>query len=368
MPDIMGLINLRDVNFYHELNANRPLAAVPYAGKFRLIDFTLSSLVNAGVGDIGILLPISSNSIMDHLRGGKEWNLAKIKDGLFYLPPDPDDLHVKEGCSINAYFKNMRFVDRGLKKYIIISFCDSAYNADFNQIMEEHESQKADITLVYTKQFRNLNGRSRTLNIDKDGTVTKISSFGKTKIGDNLFLRCLIMECKIFKEIVTEAHAAGKDSLCEEINARLGKLKVHGFLYTEYVAKIDSLADYFRASMDLLNLDVWKELFFKGDRRIHTKVKNEIPTKYLDDAKVQNSLLANGAIVEGTVENSILSRRVTVGKGAIVRNSIIMQYSKIGEGAVLDGVVCDKSVIVSPGRVLKGTPEKPYYISKGMKL
>ena len=132
MTDIIGLLNLRDVNFYHELNANRPLAAVPFAGKFRLIDFTLSSLVNADVGDIGILLPISSNSIMDHIRGGKEWNLAKIKDGLFYLPPDPDDVHIKEGCSINSYFKNMRFVDRGLKKYIILSFCDSAYNADFN--------------------------------------------------------------------------------------------------------------------------------------------------------------------------------------------------------------------------------------------
>ncbi|MCH3914598.1 MAG: glucose-1-phosphate adenylyltransferase subunit GlgD [Acidaminococcaceae bacterium] len=368
MTDIIGLLNLRDVNFYHELNANRPLAAVPFAGKFRLIDFTLSSLVNADVGDIGILLPISSNSIMDHIRGGKEWNLAKIKDGLFYLPPDPDDVHIKEGCSINSYFKNMRFVDRGLKKYIILSFCDSAYNADFNKIMEEHESTKSDVTMIYSIQNRNLSGRSRTLTVDKDDNVTKISPFGNTKIGDKLFLRCLIMECKTFKEIVVEAHAEGKTSLCEEINARLDKLKVHGYKYTEYVAKIDSLADYFRASMDLLNLNIWKELFFNGDRRIHSKVKNEIPTKYLDNAKVQNSLLANGAVVDGTVENSILSRRVTIGEKAIVRNSILMQYCKIGEGAILDGVVCDKSVTISPGRVIKGTPEKPYYISKGMKL
>ena len=368
MPDIMGLLNLRDVNFYHELNANRPLAAVPFAGKFRLIDFTLSSLVNAGVGDIGILLPIGGNSIMDHLRGGKEWDLAKIKDGLFYLPPDPEDVHVKEGCSINAYFKNMRFVDRGLKKYIIISFCDSAYNADFDKIMEEHESVRADVTLVYTKQQRGLSGRSRTVEVDKDGNVTKLSAFGKTKIGDNLFLRCLIMESKTFKEIVLEAHKEGKASLCEEINRRIPQLKVHGFKYTEYVAKIDSLADYFRASMDLLNMDIWKEVFFNGDRRIHTKVKNEIPTKYLAGAQVHNSLLANGAIVDGTVDNSILSRRVTVAKDAVVRNSILMQYCQIGAGAVLDGVVCDKSVIISPGRVLKGTPEKPYYISKGMKL
>ncbi len=368
MPDVIGLLNLRDVNFYHELNANRPLAAVPFAGKFRLIDFTLSSLVNAGVGDIGILLPISGNSIMDHLRGGKEWNLAKIKDGLFYLPPDTEDIHVKEGCSINSYFKNLRFVDRGLKKYIILSFCDSAYNADFDKIMEEHENQKADVTMIYTKQVRPLTGRSRTLEVNQEGRVTKISSFGKTKIGDNVFLRCLIMECKTFKEIVTEAHADGKPSLCEEINARLDKLKVHGFKYTEYVAKIDSLADYFRASMDLLDMNVWKDLFFNGDRRIHTKVKNEIPTKYLDHAKVTNSLLANGAIVEGTVENSVLSRKVTVGKNAIVRNSILMQYCDVGEGAVLDCVVSDKSVIISPGRILKGTPEKPYYISKGMKL
>ena len=368
MPDIIGLLNLRDVNFYHELNSNRPLAAVPFAGKFRLIDFTLSSLVNAGVGDIGILMPIGGNSIMDHLRGGKEWNLAKIKDGLFYLPPDPDDIHIKEGCSINSYFKNMRFVDRGLKKYIILSFCDSAYNADFARIMEEHEKVKADITMIYTKQTRELTGRSRILQVDKEGNVTHLSPFGKTKIGDNIFLRCLIMECKTFKEIVLQAHKEGKTSLCEEINKRIPQLKVHGYQYKEYVAKIDSLADYFRASMDLLNMDIWKALFFNGDRRIHTKVKNEIPTKYLAEAQVHNSLLANGAIVDGVVENSILSRRVTIGKDAIVRNSILMQYCKVGEGAVLDGVVCDKSVTISPGRVLKGTPDKPYYISKGMKL
>lgn len=368
MSDVMGLLNLRDVSIHHELLANRPLASVPFAAKYRLIDFTLSGLVNAGVDDVGILLPARANSILDHIRAGKEWNLSRISGGIFYMPPDEADVNLPEESTINSYYKNLRFVERGLKKYIIISFCDCVHNADFADIMDFHLSKRADVTLLYCKQMRELKGKSRALTLDRQERVTGISEFEKTRVGDNLFLRCMLLESKLFRKIVEKAHAERKDGFGDVLIPLLGELRIYGCKYNGYVAKIDSLEAYYKANMDLLRPAVWKELFCNDDRRIHTKVRNEVPAKYMDNSSVHNCLVANGAWIEGTVENSILSRRVVVSEGAVVHSSILMFGCFVSQGAVLDGVVCDKNVFISPGKKLSGRPGKLLFIPKGTEL
>ncbi len=164
---------------------------------------------------------------------------------------------------------------------------------------------------------------------------------------------------------VEYAFAKDEESFFDDvIGQHLDNLRVFGYNYTGYSARIDSVPAYYKASMDLLDIKTWRNLFFNGELRIHTKILDEAPAKYLAGAMVANSMVANGCIVDGTVENSILSRQVKVGRNAVIRNSIIMQNCVIGDDARLDGVICDKNGAIQAGAVLKGTPEKPLCIAK----
>lgn len=364
--DIIGLVNLREDNPLRELNDRRPLATIPVGGKFRLIDFTLSNMVNAGIANVGLLLSPQSRSVLDHIRSGKEWGLARKGDGLFYMPEDLEDIqHPVEG-DISSYYKNLLFVKRGNKRYVLLTGCDTVQNIDYDEVLHFHRHHNADATMIYQKQKYAFGREGYALIVDKQNRVIGIDAKPEIQAGENLYQRGIIIEGEVFQHCIRRAYAKGYTHLVTDVLKRnVDRLRIFGYNYQGYAKRIDSVNAYFQVNMDLLDMQVWRDLFFKDKQHhIYTKIKDEAPAKYMEEAHIHNSLVANGCIIEGHVENSILFRKVRVGKNAVIRNSIIMQRTVVGDDAQLDYVACDKNTVIQPEAVLSGTKENPLCIGK----
>lgn len=329
------------------------------------MDFALSSMVNAGVDTVGLLLPFHSRSVLDHVRSGKEWNLARKQRGLFYLPVDTEsEVSAPQPGDIHMYYKNLRFVEVEQNRYLLLSGCDVVHNTDYDAVFHFHRAHNADITLVYKELTEDTAGEAWVVETGGSGRIHSLKRQVGAKAGEKLFLGAVLLNGDLFVTMVRQAYAQDPNQYLKDVLARNVKhLRIYGYEYKGYAKRILSLEDYFRASMDMLDINKWREVF-RRDRKIYTKIKDEAPAKYMADAKVTNSLVANGCIIEGTVENSILFRKVRVGRNAVVRNSILMQNTVIGDEAQLDYVLCDKNRSIQPEARLAGTAEEPLTIVK----
>jgi len=367
--DLMGIINLNEPEEYlGNLTRERPMAAVPFAGRYRLIDFTLSNMVNSGITNVGIFVQHNYRSLMDHLRSGKEWDLARKRDGLFILPPAYSRFPMKmhRGDAHNFY-ANLDYIIKSPPKNVLITGVNMITNLDYREAFAFHQRIGADITILYA-EMENLGQERiplRTLTINEAGRITKIVDYDGKEGSHKISLSMFIMEKKMLIELIKNCISQGDDDFARHcIIKNCERLKIYGYCHQGYVAPIVSLQSYFRHTMSLLNPEIWKELFFKSGL-IYTKVKDEPPSKYTDQAEVVNSLVATGCHIEGKVENSILFRNVKVHKGAAIKNSIIMQQGEIGSKACLENIICDKDVHITAHKHLKGEENYPLVIKKG---
>ena len=364
--DMLGLINIREDAPIIELNERRPLATAPIGGRFRLIDFALSNMVNAGVQDVGLLLPAASRSILDHIRSGKEWGLARKGDGLFYLPMEPEEIGKPYEGDVATYYKNLTFVKRGNRKYILITDAHTVENIDFDDVLHFHRRHNADVTMIYQEMPKDCSENGYSLTLEADDRVTGIVPQTQFQTGDRQYQRTLLIDSEIFQHYVRRAYAKGyKDMIDDVLKQNMTRLRVFGYKFSGYAKRVSSLSSYFQVNMDILHPKIWQELFLKDSQHhIYTKIKDEAPAKYMEEAHVTNSIIANGCVIEGRVENSVLFRKVHVGHNTVIRNCIIMQHSIIGDNADLNYVACDKSTIIQPEAILAGTKDSPLCISK----
>ncbi|SFM16770.1 glucose-1-phosphate adenylyltransferase subunit GlgD [Pelosinus propionicus] len=369
MIDLMGIINLNEAEEHiGELSRSRSLASIPFAGRYRLIDFVLSNMVNSEISNVGIFIQHKYRSLVDHLRSGKDWDLARKRDGLFVLPPayTRTPMQVHRGDVENLY-SNLDYIYQSRQRYVIIAGANIVSNMDYRGILEYHKNTEADITVLYTKANCGTHDcvRSNILGLGPEGRVLSISEFKDTGGYQNMSIDMFIMKKDLLIELVNGCIARGDyDFVKHCIIKNVKRLKVYGYHHPGYVARISSLQSYFQHSMELLNPHIWKELFFKSGL-IYTKVKDEAPAKYIHETEVTNSLIASGCYVEGKVENSILFRGVKVHKGAYIKNSVIMQKGNIGSGVILENVICDKDVHITANKQLKGEYSYPLVIKKG---
>ncbi|WP_270181988.1 glucose-1-phosphate adenylyltransferase subunit GlgD [Alkalihalobacillus sp. CinArs1] len=364
MRKVVGVINLIDEkNDLSELTSHRSFASVPFAGRYRLIDFSLSSMTNAGINTVAVFTREKYRSLLDHLGSGKEWDLDRHQGGLFFQPPASEE-RIENG-DIRSFYENLSYFKRSLSNYVVVTNGKLVWNVDFNSVIDEHEENGADITLVY-KPCDDPYVSGNTYNVlytNEENRVEKLNLDVEPLPGDDVYLNTFVMKSSLLISIVEESMETGKyKSVNEAIASNLERYNVHGCHFGGYVTFIDNVESYYRYSMELLDPNVTQELFYnKGP--IYTKVKHEAPAKYDESSTVANSLIANGCKISGTVENSILFRGIRVGKGAIIRNSIIMQKCEIGEGAVIENVILDKDVSVSPHEKVTSEDE-PRVIAK----
>ncbi|MDR2005680.1 MAG: glucose-1-phosphate adenylyltransferase subunit GlgD [Acidaminococcales bacterium] len=366
MNNVMGLINLHENTVKLDaLTQTRPLAAVPFGSKYRMIDFALSNMVNSGVHNVGILIPEHSGALIQHLRAGKDWDLDRKHEGLFLLIPTPRTPLAGTG-DVDYYSQHLDYLLDAKQEYVILSASQFLCNLNYGLALEYHQKSKADATLIYRRLGSNETRPSDAvmLSLDDDRFITDMEIAPPQSKSRNLYMSMAITGRKLLIDVITNAMSRGGGDYVRQLQANLKNLRLNAWEFTGYTANISDVREYYRHHMALLNQAVWRDLFFRNGH-IYTKVKDSVPTKYLSEAKVENSILANSCQINGSVKNSVLFRSVHVAKGAVVKNSIIMQYSYIGSGARLENAICDKDVEITPGRSLKGDPLYPLVIKKG---
>lgn len=374
---VAGLVfsNIHDNNV-PELTHKRTMASVPFGGRYRLIDFTLSNMVNADITKIGIITHYNYQSLMDHLGSGKDWDLSRSSGGLKILPPfvtayDNTTNSVQPYSSrLEAMMGAYNFISHSTEDYFVLSDCDTVCNIDLRDVIDFHIENHADITIVAQNTYLT-KAEASTSTIVETGETGRIYNLlhSPTNLEGNLNL-CLnifVLKREYLANIILDSLARGYKSFTKDIIAR-HKDTAKFMMYDKfdgYYASITSLDKYYRCSMELLDKNVKENIFGIKNRPIFTKVKNSAPARYLENSSVKNSLIADGCVIEGTVENSILFRGVKVGKGTVIKNSIIMQNTFVGDNVNLNCVICDKNAVIKNGRTLSGHETHPFSIGKG---
>ena len=368
MGNVLGLVfaNMHDMTV-GDLTKNRTMGSILFGGRYRLIDFPLSNMVNSGITNVGVITKSNYQSLLDHLGSGREWDLSRKKGGLYILPPFGNVSSKLYRGRIEALYGVMNFIKNALADYVVLSDCDIVTNMDFKPIVEQHVSTGADITVVahtgvYTSEDVKM---STVLSTDESGKVKGVLIQPDISGTCTASLNIFVMSKQFLLDMVTDAIARGDVSFeTDVLQAKCSELNIMAYKYSNYFSKISSVASYLKANQELLDPENAKKIFLPK-RAIYTKVSDNAPAKYDLDCKVTNSLIADGCIVEGEVENSVLFRGVRVGKGAKVKNSILMQGTVVGEKSDVNYLITDKNVHIGANHILNGAPSYPMFVGKG---
>ena len=375
---VAGLIfsNKQDQGF-PEMTRRRTTASIPFACRYRLIDFPLSNMVNSDITTIGVVTHYNYQSLMDHIGAGKDWDLARRSGGIKILPPYVTAFENHAAgklyeSRLEALMGSVNFINRCGADYIVLSDCDVIMNIDLSAVIEEHIKNDAYITMVAKKVNAKdalFGHNADVLGIAEDGRVTSLSFTAPSKGNFYAHTNLMVVSRADLQNIVSDSIAHRYTSFSNDIIARqLKKKNIRAYVYDGFCASVNSLESYFNVSMKMLEDDVRADLFSNRDRQIFTKVRNSAPTKYDSAAKISNSMIADGCTIEGEVENSIIFRGVHVGRGAVVKNCILLQDTYVGDNVSLNCVVADKNVIIKEGRNLSGHKTMPFFIDKGLSI
>jgi len=368
MGSVLGLVfaNMHDTTL-GDMTKNRTMGSVMFGGRYRLIDFPLSNMVNSGISEVGVITKSNYQSLLDHLGSAREWDLARKKGGLYILPPFGNVESTLYRGRIEALYGAMSFIKHSRAKYVILSDCDVVTNIDYKPIVAAHIESGADITAVaHTGVYSSDDIKTSTVfNVDADKNVTSVLINPDISGTCTTSLNVFVMSMDFLIETVNDAMARGNVSFERNIlQEKCRELKIKIYEYDNYFSKLNSPESYFKSNMALLEPENARKLFVPK-RSIYTKVSDNAPVKYDLDSKVSNSLIADGCIIEGEVENSVLFRGVKVGKGAKVKNCILMQGTVVGDNAELNYLITDKNVSICENHILTSSPQYPMYVGKG---
>lgn len=356
-----------------ELTSVRTMASLPFGCRYRLIDFPLSNMVNSGITKIGIIAHNNYQSLMDHIGTGKDWDLARRSGGIKILPP----FITAYDSGNNKLYRNRlealmgvtNFISKCSEEHIVLSDCDFICNIDLDEVIEHHKKSNADMTIV-TRTLKAddvvpAEGVAK-FTVDNDGWATDVVAYRGGEEQKDVSTNIMVFNRLFLLNIINDAISHGYKHFYQEMIAgRLASSRIGCYHYDGVYLHVSSLASYFDCSMQLLKPEVRDGLFGVQDRAIFTKLRNSAPTVYAEGSKVTNSYVADGCVIEGTVENSIIFRGVHVGKGTVVKNSILLQDTFTGTNVSLNCVITDKNVVVRNDRVLSGHESMPFFISKG---
>ena len=368
--DVSGIIfaNSRDESL-GRMTAVRSMASMPFGGRYRLVDFCLSNLVNAGITNVGVITKANYRSLMDHIESGAFWDLDRKRGGVHLLPPFNISGARRYHGYVEALYGAMDFLNRCNSDYIVLCESCVAANVDISAALDFHTGKNADITVVYRTgtEIKNVKNMM-TMKIDSSDMLVSVDFPSKVYPDDLSSLGIMIFGRELLIELVNNAYENGGRNIDTDIIAdRIADLNICGFCHSGFAAIMTGAKAYTAANMSLLNPDVRADLF-NPERRIMTKNRDDMPTRYGTKSDVSDSFIADGCVIDGSVKNSIIFRGVSVKRGAVVENSIVMQDCVIGENAIINNVICDKSVTVSANTILKGRPEESTYIEKNQKF
>ena len=358
-------------NTLSRLTRDRTVAAIPFACRYRLIDFCLSNLVNANISKIHVVANYNYRSLIEHIGSGKDWDLARRKDGIKVISPfqTAGSASAKVFATHMEALKSMKqYIDEFKEEHVVLMDSDFVLNIDIADVIRVHEKTGANVTMVTKIAEADYTSKSSRLFVSSvAGKVTDMAmSHEATEFNPELVLNVYVMKTDYLRTIIGEAEAYGLNSFTEMLRRKYAHSNYRTYCFDGYAASVSSFLDYYKYSMKLVNDDNARcSLLNEKSRPIFTRVHNSAPVVYAKTAKVENSLIADDCVIEGTVINSVISRGVHVARGAVVKNSILFQRTKVEKNAELNCIVTDKQVTVTEGVKLSGNENMPFFIQKG---
>ena len=351
MRKVMGIIFQRWDHELQKFTMNRGISTIPFGGRYRMIDFALSNLVNAKIHSIGVLGGAKYGSLIDHLGTGQEWSLHRKTQDLAILPA-LENYAIEPGVyfDLRELQPSKLFIENQTTiEMIIFQPSNQIDNLDMKSLMNEHFDNRNDVTIV--------TGKARI-----DEAVGAPNENRRKWQGREIL--AIMVQRSLISQALHRMEQGGIYDLLEMIRRNQEHLRIENLVHKGYYREVSDVAGYYKANMDLLEGPVRKELFW-SERSVFTKSKDNHPTQYSSGALVKNAWIASGCQICGVVQNSIISRESIVGEGSVIKNSILMQRARIGKDVHLEHVILDKAVTIRDRTVLKGTKEEPIVISKG---
>ena len=361
MPKAIGLVTCNYTTASNDdVFSGRPVASMPYLGRYRLVDFALSNMVNAGIRNVGMIMPNNYRSLVDHVGSGKDWDLDRKNGGLFIMPGTAFGTS-RTGARflIRDLVQNREFFTKNKEKYVVLATANFICNVDVKKLIAIHEESGANITVLTKKASCDGNVDVVTFEIE-DGRVKSMHQ--GVKFDQDAFLDYAVIDRELLLELLESFAAVDHLDLFEALNSEYGRFRVVAANFDGYMKPIFDKPSYFKANMDLLDPEVLVEL--ADARPIKTKAHDNPPAKYEPGCKVSNSLVASGDRIYGSVQGSVLGRNVVVEPGASVRNSVLMQGVVVKTGAKIENAIIDKNNIVPAGTELRGTDGDILYLKK----
>lgn len=363
----LGIINFENSNVnIGGLDDYRPAPAIAFLGRYRIIDFILSNYTNSGIDNVQVYCKEKPRNLIEHLGSGSHYNINSKRGKLRILYGEKSFSSPVYNHDVANYMLNMQYIEEDTNPYVIIAPSYFIYSLDFSTVLQTHIESHADITALYTStndakvQFLGCD----TLEMDKEKKVTGFGTNRGKKKANTISMEAYVMTKKLFIDLVKKAAETSslywlKDIIADSVE----ELYIRGYQVRGYVACVNSASEYFRINMELRDRNVAKGLFKPG-WPVYTQTNDSAPTTYAAGSCVKDSVVANGCAIEGEVTDSVISRNVTVRKGAIVKDSIILPGAYIGENVKLDHVIVDKYAIIHHVKALTGTDEEPVYVKR----
>ena len=362
-----GIVSSADNSIHVEgLHDYRPIGSFSFLGRFRVIDFPISNMSNSGMNRIQVYIRSRPRSITEHIGSGRHYNINSKRGKIQMLFSEDSNAHSLYNNDICAYMENIDIIERMHQDYVIIAPSFMVYKQDYGQLLDAHVASGADVTLLYHKvdNAKERYQNCKTVEINRQKGISSIDKNLGTAKEKNIFMDTYCMSKEVFVSLVRTAHKASSIyTLADIINLKCNELDIRGYQHKGYFASLLSLQDYYRASLELLDYNVASELFRAG-WPIYTRTTDSCPTQYFETAKISDAFISNGCLIEGTVENSIIGRGVTIKKGVVIKNSIIMAHTVIEEGVHIENAVVDKWAHIIHAKDIRGTQEHPQYIKR----
>lgn len=370
MSKALGIVNFSGNHIWVKgMEEYRPIGAFSFLGRYRVIDFPISNMSNSGIDRIQVYIRRKPRSLVEHLGTGRHYNINS-KRGRLHLLFAEDGMESLYSNDISAYIDNIEVIENSSSEYVIIAPSCMVFKQDFDALLNQHIESGADITLLYhsTDEAREKYLTCQTLELNKQKGVTGISPNRGNKKSQYIFMDTYVMKRDLFINLIKNTHkSSALYTLTDAVNLACQEMDVRAVAHRGFFASITDFKGYYDSNLELIDYKTASSLFDE-DWPIYTRTNDSCPTQYFEGASVKGSIVSNGCLIEGTIENSVLGRGCVIKKGASVKNCVILPDVVIGEDTVLENVVVDKHARITKVKEVKGTPENPGYVKRGDSL
>ena len=367
MSRALGIVNFAANNIWVDgLSEYRPIGAFSFLGRYRIIDFPLSNLSNSGIDQIQVYVRRKARSLAEHLGTGRHYNINSKRGKVHLLFSETEVLDDMYNTDISAFLDNMEIIERIHCPYVVIAPSYMVYTMNFDSLLQTHIDSGAEVTLLYhavdnaKEQFLFCD----TLNLNKQKGVLSIEPNRGTAKNRNIFMDTYVMSKELFMNLVKKAKKTSSVfTFADIVDAECSELDIRGVAHRGYFAAITDFKSYYDANISLIDYKSTSSLFDE-EWPIYTKTNDSCPTHYVDGADVKASVVSNGCLIEGTIENSVIGRGCTIKKGAVIKNSVLLPDVIITEDAHIENMVIDKHAKVTHIKDIIASPEKPGYVKR----